>query len=131
MDERWREPFSKAEMDAIRKSLGEESRVLSDALALVLKFARALPFAEDVLAAYHCVRDPTTSPRVKFTLLAALAYFVMPLDAVPDLLPVFGFGDDAAVIAATIASVRGAIRPEHREKARATLDSAGTPGVSA
>jgi uncharacterized membrane protein YkvA (DUF1232 family) len=131
MNERWREPFSKSEMDAIRNSLRDENRVLADALALVLKFARALPFAEDVLAAYHCVRDPVTSPRVKLTLLAALAYFVMPLDAVPDILPFFGFGDDAAVIATAIASVRGAIRPEHREKARATLDAADRPGFSA
>ncbi|HUN13022.1 MAG TPA: YkvA family protein, partial [Rhabdaerophilum sp.] len=92
--------------------------------ALVRKLARQLPFAEDVLAAYHCVRDPATSFRVRFTLLAALAYFVMPIDAVPDFMPVLGFTDDAAVIAAAIASVRGAILPEHRERARRSLDDA-------
>lgn len=118
----WQEPFSKVEMEATRRALREEEGLLAEALAMVRKLARNLPFSEDVLAAYHCVRDPSTALRVKITLLAALAYFVMPADAVPDILPVLGFTDDAAVMAAAIASVRGSILPEHREKARATLD---------
>ncbi len=128
MTERWREPFSKSEMAEIRRRLGDERSLLADVLERVRVLARSLPFAEDVLAAYHCVRDPATSGRVKFTLLAALAYFVMPVDAVPDILPFLGFGDDAAVIATAIASVRGAIRPEHRAKARAMLDENDTAG---
>ena len=122
--EDWRRPFSKSEMEAARRALRDEEGLLAEVLALVRKLARQLPFAEDVLAVYHCVRDPATSFRVRFTLLAALAYFVMPIDAVPDFMPVLGFTDDAAVIAAAIASVRGAILPEHREQARRTLDDA-------
>ncbi|MCA1952747.1 MAG: DUF1232 domain-containing protein, partial [Hyphomicrobiales bacterium] len=118
MAERWQEPFSKAEMARIRAALRDEPRLLDEALALARRLARALPFAEDVVAAYHCVRDPATSPRVKMILLGALAYFVMPLDAMPDVLPVFGFTDDAAVLAAALTAVRGAIRPEHRARAR-------------
>ncbi len=120
----WRKPYSKAEMEAARRALRDEEGLLAEALALVRKFARALPFSEDVLAAYHCVRDPATGLRVKVTLLAALAYFVMPVDALPDILPILGFTDDAAVIAVAIASVRGSILPEHRERARAMLDEA-------
>lgn len=120
--EDWRKPFSKSEMDAARRALRDEEGLLAEVLALVRKLARQLPFAEDVLAAYHCVRDPSTSLRVRLTLLAALAYFVMPVDAVPDIVPILGFTDDAAVLAAAIASVRSAILPEHREKARHSLD---------
>jgi uncharacterized membrane protein YkvA (DUF1232 family) len=120
-EESWQGPFSSAEMDAARRALRDEEGLLAEVLALVRKFARRLPFAEDVLAAYHCVRDPATSLRVKLILLAALAYFVMPFDAVPDFLPIIGFTDDAAVIAAAIASVRSAILPEHRVAARETL----------
>ena len=58
---------------------------------------------------------------MKLTLFAALGYFVMPFDVLPDLLPVIGFTDDAAVIATAIASVANAIRPDHREKAREAL----------
>ena len=118
----WQTPFSKAEMEAARRALRDEEGLLAEVLALLRKVARNLPFSEDVLAAYHCVRDPATSTRVKLILLGALAYFVMPVDAVPDILPVLGFTDDAAVMAAAIASVRNSILPQHREMARATLD---------
>lgn len=117
----WRKPYSKAEMEAARRALRDEEGVLAEALALARRAARALPFAEDVLAAYHCVRDPSTSRRVKLILLGAIAYFVMPMDGIPDILPVLGFTDDAAVIAAALTAVRGAIRPEHRTRARETL----------
>jgi len=122
MGEQWREPFSKAEMDAARRAARDEAGILAEALALLRRIARHVPFAEDALAAYHCVRDPQTSARVKFILLAALAYLVLPVDAVPDILPILGFTDDAAVLAAAMSAVRGEIRPEHREAARATLD---------
>lgn len=121
MEETWREPFSKAEMDATRRAMRDEEGVLAETLERVRKLARSLPFAEDILAAFHCVRDPATSLRVKITLLAAMAYFVMPADAIPDIVPLLGFTDDAAVLATAIASVRGAILPEHRDKARETL----------
>ncbi|MCA0400850.1 MAG: DUF1232 domain-containing protein [Proteobacteria bacterium] len=121
MEETWREPFSKAEMDAARRAMRDEEGVLAETLERVRKLARSLPFAEDILAAFHCVRDPATSLRVKITLLAAMAYFVMPADAIPDIVPLLGFTDDAAVLATAIASVRGAILPEHRDKARETL----------
>ena len=44
--------------------------------------------------------DPATDRKVKLTLVAALAYFVMPFDIIPDILPIMGFTDDAAVITA-------------------------------
>lgn len=122
MAEAWRQPLSKAEMDAMRRAIRDEEGLLAEVIARLRRLARRLPFSEDILAAYHCVRDPATSARVKLILLAALAYFVMPVDAVPDIIPLLGFTDDAAVLAAALTAVRDAIRPEHREKARATLD---------
>ena len=121
MTERWREPFSASEMAAMRRAARDEAGILGETLALARKLARAIPFSEDVLAAFYCVRDPATSARVKFILLATLAYFVMPVDAIPDFIPMLGFTDDAAVIAASISAVRGAIRDEHREAARGAL----------
>ena len=55
-------------------------------------------------------------------LLAALAYFVLPTDFIPDFLPGLGFTDDAAVIAAAVALARRSIKPEHREAARAQIE---------
>jgi len=54
-------------------------------------------------------------------MLAALAYFVLPLDALPDILPAIGFTDDAAVFAALMAILGRTLKPRHKEAARAFL----------
>ena len=58
-------------------------------------------------------------------LLGALAYFVLPFDFVPDMLPIIGFTDDAAVLATAIQVVAAHITPEHRNAARRLLVQAG------
>jgi uncharacterized membrane protein YkvA (DUF1232 family) len=82
---------------------------------------RKLPFAEDLVAAYYCAFDRATPIQVKTALLAALAYFVLPADAAPDILPLLGYGDDALVLATALRLVSAHIRDEHREAARQAL----------
>jgi uncharacterized membrane protein YkvA (DUF1232 family) len=113
--------FTPEEMAAIRKSLRDEVRFGSEFIGRLKRVARRIPFAEDLLAAWICARDPATPRRVRLTLLAALGYFVLPLDALPDVMPLLGFTDDAAVIAAALAAVAGSITPEHRDKAKEAL----------
>lgn len=120
----WRRPFSRAEIDAMRRATRDEGGVFAEMWTLLRKVGRNIPFAEDVLAAFYCATDAGTERRVKLVLVGAIAYFVMPFDVIPDFLPVIGFTDDAALLAAAIASVAGAIKPEHREKARETLSKA-------
>jgi uncharacterized membrane protein YkvA (DUF1232 family) len=85
------------------------------------RLAARLPFAEELLAAYYCAFDRDTPLQVKATLVGAIAYFILPLDAIPDVLPVLGFTDDAAVLATAIKLVASSIRPEHKEAARKKL----------
>ena len=85
------------------------------------RVAARVPFAEELLAAYYCAFDKETPLSVKTTLAAAIAYFVLPADAIPDVLPVIGFTDDAAVLAAAIKLVADNVRPAHRDAARNTL----------
>jgi uncharacterized membrane protein YkvA (DUF1232 family) len=87
----------------------------------LLRLAGRIPFAEDLAAAYFCVTDPATPSRVKGVLLAALAYFVIPMDAIPDFLPVIGFADDAAVLAFALRLVSKHIQERHYKAARARL----------
>jgi uncharacterized membrane protein YkvA (DUF1232 family) len=87
----------------------------------LLRVAGKIPFAEDAAAAYFCAVDPTTPAKVRAVLFAALAYFVLPFDVVPDVLAGIGFTDDAAVIAMAISMVAGSITKTHRAKARAAL----------
>ena len=80
-----------------------------------------LPFAEELLAAYYCAFDKQTPRHVQASLLGALAYFILPFDFMPDMLPILGFTDDAAILATAIRIVATHITPEHREAARAAL----------
>jgi len=91
------------------------------------RVAASLPFAEDLLAAYYCAFDHRTPLAVKTSLVGALAYFVLPTDVIPDVLPVLGFADDAAVLAAAINLVSSHIRPEHRTAARDKLTEFASP----
>ncbi|CCE09406.1 conserved hypothetical protein [Bradyrhizobium sp. STM 3843] len=89
-----------------------------------IKFKRVmakLPFAEDLLAAYYCAFDHETPRHVQVALLGAIAYFILPFDFIPDMMPVLGFTDDAAVLATAIRMVASHITPDHRAAARAAL----------
>jgi uncharacterized membrane protein YkvA (DUF1232 family) len=85
------------------------------------RFAARLPFAEDLLAAYYCAFDRATPRHVQAALVGALAYFVLPFDVIPDMLPVLGFTDDAAVLATALKLVSSHMRPEHRDAARQAI----------
>jgi uncharacterized membrane protein YkvA (DUF1232 family) len=91
------------------------------------KAVRYVPFADDLVAAYFCALDPATPHRVRGILLAALAYFVMPFDTVPDFLAGIGFSDDVTVLLAAIAMVRAHITPAHRAAAKRAVDSMAGP----
>jgi len=100
----------------------DEERVLLDRFWRKLRrVAASIPFAEDLLTAYYCAFDRNTPIPVKVSLIGAIAYFVLPIDAIPDVLPILGFTDDAALLAATINLVTTYISPEHRAAARNKL----------
>ena len=108
-------PGAEEKMDA------NEKKVASGFWKTLAKAAGRVPFVEDLVAAYYCAFDPKTPNRVRAILLAALAYFVLPMDAIPDFLAIFGFSDDVAVLGAVLAALRGHIREEHRDLARGKL----------
>ena len=106
--------------DAERVARDEET-VRREFWRKLKRFATRLPFAEDLLAAWYCAFDRDTPFQVKAALLGALAYFVLPFDVIPDMMPLFGFADDAAVLATALRLVASRMRPEHREAARRAL----------
>lgn len=102
-----------------------EERVRREFWRTVKRAARQVPFMDELVAAYYCALDKETPWRVRGTLIAALAYFVVPLDMVPDFLLGLGFADDVTVLAAAIRAVRSHITPAHRAAARRALDEEG------
>jgi uncharacterized membrane protein YkvA (DUF1232 family) len=99
----------------------DEARVKRAFWGKVKRVGCQLPFAEDLLAAYYCAFDHATPLQLKAALLGALAYFVLPFDAIPDMLPFLGYTDDAAVLVTALRMVAAHLRPEHREAARRAL----------
>ena len=107
---------------AVEKQQNREEKVRREFWPKFRSFAAQLPFAEDVAAAYFCAVDKKTPLKVRGTLLAALAYFIMPVDFVPDILALVGFTDDITVLTAAFSLVSAHITDEHREQAKEVLE---------
>lgn len=96
----------------------DESTVKENFWPKLLSVAARIPFVDEVLAAYYCAFDPATPMRTKGILLAAIAYFILPFDVVPDFLLGLGFTDDMAVLFSAISMVRAHMTEDHRARAR-------------
>ncbi len=73
------------------------------------------------LAMYRCFKDDDTPEWAKAVILGALGYFIFPLDAIPDLVPVVGYSDDLGVIALAFSQILIHIKDSHREWAEEKL----------
>ncbi|WP_120498097.1 YkvA family protein [Kiloniella sp. EL199] len=101
----------------------DEKIVKKGFLRKLKKVALKITFSERLMAAYFCATDRKTPLKVKAILMAALAYFVVPVDLVPDFIIAFGFADDISVLIAAINAVKKHITEEHIEKAQVWLDA--------
>ncbi|MEX0956491.1 MAG: YkvA family protein [Rhizobiaceae bacterium] len=99
-----------------------EDRVREKFWRTTKRAARAIPFMDEVVAAYYCAFDAETPTRARGILIGALAYFVLPTDFIPDFLLAFGFTDDLAVLTAAITAIRPHIKDHHRAAARQALE---------
>lgn len=66
------------------------------------KFGKKISFAKDILALFRYMQDPNVSWYRKSIVAGALIYFIVPIDAVPDLIPLVGYLDDLGVITAVL-----------------------------
>jgi len=99
-----------------------EVRVQKGFWPKIRRTAARIPFARQVVSVWYSARDPETPTAAKGIMLGALAYFVLPIDAIPDIFAVVGFTDDAAVIAALIATLGTNIKRRHKDQADAALE---------
>jgi uncharacterized membrane protein YkvA (DUF1232 family) len=116
---------ARAFADAFRNAadfIRDEERVRRRFWQKVRRVAVQLPFAEDLLAAWYCAFDRETPTEVRAALIGALAYFVLPFDAMPDVMPMLGFADDAAVLVTALRLVANHLLPEHRAAAQRAIE---------
>lgn len=78
---------------------------------------------EKALVLYYSAKDEATPKWAKSVIFGALGYFVFPLDAIPDIIPVAGYTDDLSVLAAALGTVIVYIKDEHKKKARAKVEN--------
>lgn len=98
-----------------------EARVQKGFWPKIRRTAARIPFARQVISVWYSARDPETPTAAKGIMLGALAYFVLPIDAIPDIFAGIGFTDDAAVITALIATLGANIKRRHKDQADAAL----------
>ena len=60
---------------------------------------------EKALWLYYAAQNSNTPTWAKSIIYGALGYFILPIDAVPDFVPVAGYTDDLGVIGTAIATV--------------------------
>lgn len=76
-----------------------------------------LVVAEQAVTLYYAMLSSNVDVKYKGMILGGLAYLGVPLDAIPDFIPVAGYTDDAAVIAAVFGAVQAVMDKESSDKA--------------
>jgi uncharacterized membrane protein YkvA (DUF1232 family) len=99
-----------------------EQRVDEGFWPKIRRVAAKVPFAKEALSVWYCAKDDETPLAAKGMMLAALAYFVMPVDAIPDVIAGLGYTDDAAVFTALMAIVGKNLKPRHKLAAKRDIE---------
>ena len=99
-----------------------DSSVIDEGLLQKVLMRAGRTIAQPALEAFEMLIDASTPTQVRMTMFAALTYLIMPMDLVPDLVPVAGFSDDLVALTAVISLWSSHITPELRNKARRKLD---------
>jgi uncharacterized membrane protein YkvA (DUF1232 family) len=73
------------------------------------------------LQLYYAADDATTPIWAKSLIYFALGYLILPIDAIPDMLPIIGLSDDIAVMSAALVTVAAHVGERHRQQAEQRL----------
>lgn len=73
------------------------------------------------LLLYYVLKSPSTSGKDRAKIIGALGYFILPIDILPDFIPIAGFTDDLAALTWGIYCVIKSITPEVKANAAAKL----------
>ncbi|MFM8276499.1 MAG: DUF1232 domain-containing protein [Cyanobium sp.] len=99
-----------------------QSSIVDEHLLLRLLQRAGRRLARPALECLELLLDGNTPPQARITVLAALTYLLLPLDLVPDFIPVAGFSDDLVALTALLGICSRHITPEIRQRAQRRLD---------
>ena len=91
--------------------------------AKLQKFARkaGIKVSYAALLLYYVLKSPSTSTKDRAKIIGALGYFILPIDLIPDFIPVAGYTDDLAALVWGVYCVIKSITPEVKANAAAKL----------
>ena len=87
---------------------------------ILIKAGRSI--AKPALEVLEMAIDPLTPPKARVSLMAALAYLIMPFDLFPDFMPLIGFSDDFVALTAVLSIWSKHMTPSIRMRAAKKLD---------
>ena len=100
-----------------------DSSVIDEGVLRKVLIRAGRTLAQPALEAFEILIAPSTPNQVKVSMFAALTYLIMPVDLVPDFIPVAGFSDDLVALTAVISLWSSHVTPEIRNKALRKLDT--------
>ncbi len=80
---------------------------------------------EKVVLLYTVAKDPDTPAKAKALIYGSLGYFILPLDAIPDVTPFVGFTDDLGALVSALTLVAMSIKSEHKQETKEKIKSFG------
>lgn len=76
-----------------------------------------------VLLLHYVLKSPNVSIEDKAKIYGALGYFILPIDLIPDFIPIVGYSDDVAALAYALHAVWKNVTPEIKQQAQQKLRS--------
>ena len=73
------------------------------------------------LVLFYTLKDPALPKQERMIIVGALGYLILPVDLIPDFIPVVGFADDIAIIIAAVGKVINSVSEESKVKAHQQL----------
>ena len=99
-----------------------ESSILDSNIIFKILTKAGRTIAKPALEVLEMALDPLTPTQVRISLLAALAYLIMPFDLFPDFMPLVGFSDDFVALTAVLSIWSKYMTPSIRMRAAKKLD---------
>ncbi len=99
-----------------------DSTVIDEGLFKKVLLRAGRSIAQPAIEAFEMMMDQATPPQARVSLLAALTYLIVPIDLMPDFIPIAGFSDDLVALTAVISLWSNHMTPEIKNKARQKLD---------
>ena len=94
-----------------------ESSSLDENIIIKILIRAGRTIAKPALEVLEMALDPFTPTQVRVSLMAALAYLIMPFDLFPDFMPLVGYSDDFVALTAVLSIWSRYMTPAIRTRA--------------